>query len=108
MLIIGCGHDSLGPYENCTSTHEGFTTIDIRPEVKPDYIIDMTNPDPKISLGMRYEKIVFEGYSPSFWNISLVFFVKPPNTRWLYLPWRPSFCLPCSNSHIRKCGRFHP
>jgi len=60
MLIIGCGHDSFGPYENCTSTHEGFTTIDIRPEVKPDYIIDMTNPDPKISLGMMYEKIVFD------------------------------------------------
>ncbi len=56
MLIIGCGHDSLGPYENCTSTHEGFTTIDIRPEAKPDYILDMTTPDPKINLGMRCMK----------------------------------------------------
>jgi hypothetical protein len=94
MLIIGCGHDSLGPYENCTSTHEGFTTIDIRPEVKPDYIIDMTNPDPKISLGMRYEKIVFEGYSPSFWNIKVLYFLLNHLTPdgYIYLGGHPSAC----------------
>jgi len=94
MLIIGCGHDSLGPYENCTSTHEGFTTIDIRPEVKPDYIIDMTNRSKNKFRYEMYEKIVFGGYSPSFWNIKVLYFLLKHLTPdgYIYLGGHPSAC----------------
>jgi hypothetical protein len=56
----------------------------------------MTTPAPKISLGMRYEKIVFEGYrySPSFWNIKGLYFLLNHLTPdgYIYLGSHPSAC----------------
>lgn len=73
LLIIGCGHDNSLAEGNCKSAHEGAVTIDINAKIKPDFIIDMGNLDLiRDNLGCKFNKIVFEGYSPSFWDIHVI------------------------------------
>jgi hypothetical protein len=75
LLVIGCGHNNSRFGGNCTSNHIGATTIDIDPNMFPDFVMDMNNPDLAINLGVKYKKILFEGYGPSFWKETVVQFL---------------------------------
>ncbi len=77
ILVIGCGHKKR-EISNCQSDHNREITIDIDEAVEPDFIMDISNPviDEGIKQYLPFKKIIFEGYSPSFWELNVLEFLS--------------------------------